>query len=215
MRRMGERPKLERSPRKPKGAGAERRAEILSAALGLFGRYGLYGVSTRQIAGAVGISQPTLYAYFASKDEIARVLHEDAFQELERRLSAGMDDVTDRESLAKALRIYIDFGLENPDAYRMAFMIEGPLGRGTTPGEPDIPIQGHACFEMLRSTVRAVLERGIARYDDPERHAQLIWASMHGLVSLMIARPGFPWLDRERLIAAHVSLLAEASVVND
>ena len=35
------------------GAGAERREEILAAALRLFGEYGLYGVSTRQIAQAV------------------------------------------------------------------------------------------------------------------------------------------------------------------
>ena len=45
-----------RSPRKAKGQGAERREEILAAALKLFTEFGLYAVSTRQIAQAVGIS---------------------------------------------------------------------------------------------------------------------------------------------------------------
>ena len=39
--------------------------------------------------------------------------------------------------------------------------------------------------------------------------AQSKWASLHGLVSLLIARPTFPWVDRETLIRTHIeSLLA-------
>jgi len=33
-----------------------------------------------------------------------------------------------------------------------------------------------------------------------ELAAQTIWMAIHGLVSLLIARPDFPWLERERLI---------------
>ena len=72
-----------RSPRKAKGAGPERREEILAAALRLFGQYGLYGVSTRQIAQAVGVSQPTLYAYFASSSRNARACSSAAIWSLE------------------------------------------------------------------------------------------------------------------------------------
>ncbi|HEX2559547.1 helix-turn-helix domain-containing protein, partial [Phenylobacterium sp.] len=42
------------SQRKPKGSGFERREEILAASLRLFGERGVHGVSTRQIAEAVG-----------------------------------------------------------------------------------------------------------------------------------------------------------------
>ena len=59
-----------RSPRKPRGHGGERRQEILDAALALYAERGVLGVSTREIAAAVGISQPALYAHFRSLDEM-------------------------------------------------------------------------------------------------------------------------------------------------
>ncbi|WP_397400374.1 TetR/AcrR family transcriptional regulator [Phenylobacterium sp.] len=209
---------LHRSPRKAKGAGAERREEILAAALRLFGEYGLYGVSTRQIAQAVGVSQPTLYAYFTSKDEIAAELHARAFRELEARLKLGVRDVDTLEAVAASLRIYIDFGLENPDAYRVAFMIEGPHGRVAVEGpadESDVSVPGHTAFDILRRMIADLHRRGLGAGDDPERMAQSIWAGMHGLVSLLIARPGFPWVEREALVAGHVRMLAAMAMRRD
>lgn len=202
---------LHRSPRKAKGAGAERREEILAAALRLFGEYGLYGVSTRQIAQAVGVSQPTLYAYFASKDEIAAELHARAFRDLEARLKLGVRDADTPEAVAAGLRIYVDFGLENPDAYRAAFMIEDPHGRVAVAGpvdESDVSVPGHTAFDILRRMIVDLHARGLGAGDDPERMAQSIWAGMHGLVSLLIARPGFPSAEREALVAGHVRMLA-------
>ncbi len=208
----------QRSPRKAKGAGPERREEILAAALRLFGQFGLYGVSTRQIAQAVGVSQPTLYAYFASKDEIAAELHARAFRELEARLRVGVRDADTREAVAAGLRIYLDFGLENPDAYRVAFMIEGPHGRVAVAGpvdESDVSVPGHTAFDILRRMIADLHRRGLGAGDDPERMAQSVWAGMHGLVSLLIARPGFPWAEREALVAGHVRMLADMAMRRD
>ena len=207
-----------RSPRKAKGAGPERREEILAAALRLFGQYGLYGVSTRQIAQAVGVSQPTLYAYFASKDQIAAELHARAFRELEARLKLGVRDADTPEAVAAGLRIYVDFGLENPDAYRVAFMIEGPHGRVAVAGpvdESDVSVPGHTAFDILRHMIADLHRRGLGTGDDPERMAQSVWAGMHGLVSLLIARPGFPWADREALVDGHVRMLADMAMRRD
>lgn len=208
----------QRSPRKAKGAGPERREEILAAALRLFGQSGLYGVSTRQIAQAVGVSQPTLYAYFASKDEIAAELHARAFRELEARLRVGVRDADTLEAVAAGLRIYLDFGLENPDAYRVAFMIEGPHGRVAVAGpvdESDVSVPGHTAFDILRRMIADLHRRGLGAGDDPERMAQSVWAGMHGLVSLLIARPGFPWAEREALVAGHVRMLADMAMRRD
>lgn len=204
-----------RSPPKRKGLGAERREEILAAALRLFAQYGLYGVSTRQIAAAVGISQPTLYAYFPSKHDIAVELHERAFQELHARLVAGIGEMGTREGFAARLRIYIDFGLENPDAYRMAFMLEDSLGRLRRHDEGAVPPGGHAAFGVMRSSVQAFHALGVARTDDPERLAQSLWAAIHGLVALLIARPDFPWIEREALINGHIKLLLDMALGPD
>ncbi|WP_374469571.1 TetR/AcrR family transcriptional regulator [Phenylobacterium sp.] len=203
---------LPRSPRKPKGGGRERREEILAAALRLFGELGLHGVSTRQIAQAVGISQATLYAYFPSKDDIAAELHARAFRDLEARYAGFPLTPTDVPSIAAALRIYVDFGLDNPDAYRVAFMLEGPLGRLSSPCEPDLSKPGKRAFDIMRKLVIDLHAAGLSRTDDPERLAQSLWAGVHGLVALLIARPGFPWVDREALVSSHTRMLAQAAL---
>lgn len=72
--------------------GAETRARILREASVLFATRGFYGTSTRDIADAVGIRQPSLYNHFSAKHEILRVLLDSdlisAVERLETLLSA-------------------------------------------------------------------------------------------------------------------------------
>jgi AcrR family transcriptional regulator len=55
---------------KDAGAGTERRAEILAAALRVLARDGVAGATTRRIAAEAGINQATLLYYVGSKDEL-------------------------------------------------------------------------------------------------------------------------------------------------
>jgi AcrR family transcriptional regulator len=195
----------QRSSPKPRGHGGERREEILDAALGLFAANGVHAVSTRQIAQAVGVSQPTLYAYFATKDDLLEAVCVKAFGELERRsrnVAVGAEDNT----LESITRGYVRFGLENPDAYRIAFMLESSLHRACE-GAPAPKFVGRTAFLVLRDVVArtyAVSE------DEVELVTQSWWAGMHGLTSLLIARPNFPWINRDTLIEAHVQSLHRA-----
>jgi AcrR family transcriptional regulator len=50
----------------------EKRQHILSAALGVFFKYGYKRVSMNEIAEAAGISRPGLYLHFSSKEEVFR-----------------------------------------------------------------------------------------------------------------------------------------------
>lgn len=52
-------------------AGEGTREQILRASSTLFARYGYHGTSTRQIADAVGIRQPSIFYHFPSKAAIA------------------------------------------------------------------------------------------------------------------------------------------------
>lgn len=55
----------------------ERRQCILQAAKDLFSRKGFLGVTTRQLAAAVGVTEPVLYGHFSSK----RSLYEEVLRE--------------------------------------------------------------------------------------------------------------------------------------
>src|SRR5215211_9170693 len=75
-------------------SAAERREDVLEAALGVFAAHGLDGASTDSIARRAGISQPYLFRLFRTKKElyVASVEHclggtLDAF----RRASEGLE----------------------------------------------------------------------------------------------------------------------------
>jgi AcrR family transcriptional regulator len=203
-----------RSPRKPKGQGAERREEILAAALRLFTEHGIDAVSTRDIARAVGVSQPTLYAYFPSKDDIGRELHQRAFALLAEKLAAHRDGPFPQslEEAAAMLRVYIDFGLEHPEMYQIAFMTVAAKAWHTPHLDPDggLTPMAQSTFGVLAAFIADLKSSGRTVDVDAQTLAQSIWASMHGLVALLIAKPQFPWVEREHLIRTHTLLLARA-----
>ena len=68
----------------------KRKAEIITAVLGLVDRVGLNGVTTKRIASEVGVAEGSLYRYFGSKNEIfLRILEVTELQLQEEY--AGMD----------------------------------------------------------------------------------------------------------------------------
>ena len=190
-----------RSLRKAKGQGGERREEILAHAERLFAQHGVQSVSTRQIADAVGVSQPTLYAYFPRKSDLLDEVSVRAFAQVQA-MSATIHRHPDL-SLRDIAHAYVAFGLEHPDPYRIAFMIEHPDADPLPLDEADLK-PGLAAFGNLRDAVARHLGPS---HPDIEVCSQSLWAGMHGLVSLLLTRCGFPWVDRQRLIDWHVEAL--------
>ncbi|MBA4048561.1 MAG: TetR/AcrR family transcriptional regulator [Sphingomonas sp.] len=193
-------------PRKARGHGGERREEILAHALRLISEAGVHNVSTRQIAQAVGISQPTLYTYFPNRYALIGEVGSRAFAALANRMHrASGAPGTAQERLIAVARNYVTFGLEQPDAYRVAFMIESGTAKEKGADDP-VLAAGLATFAIHRQCVADYLaDRASA--DDVALIAQSMWASLHGLVSLLIARPHFPWVDRVQLIDRHIAAM--------
>ncbi len=54
-----------------------RRVAILDAAIQLFSEKGFRGVTTRELAAAVGVSEPVLYQHFGTKSELYRAIIEE------------------------------------------------------------------------------------------------------------------------------------------
>ena len=185
---------------KPSEQKADRREQILAAALELFTAEGMANVSTRQIAQKVGISQPSLYAHFPSAAAMASELCVRGFQHLHVAFAAIMAEGGDApERLARLGQAYIDFALAHPDIYRIAFMVE--LDHSDDPAKDPEFTEGMRVFAVLRAVVAEVLGT-----DSPEVdiQAQSCWISVHGLASLLLARCHFPWAERGALISGHL-----------
>ncbi|WP_304307196.1 HTH-type transcriptional regulator RutR [Pseudacidovorax intermedius] len=120
-----------RAARRPRQA-EDKRSVILSAALGLFSRYGLHGTSVDQVAARAEVSKSNLLYYFANKEELyVSVLRELLHVWLEplRGFSAEQDP---REAIASYIRRKLIISRDQPDASRLFCleMIQGaPLLR--------------------------------------------------------------------------------------
>lgn len=196
--------------RKPRGAGHERREEILDAARKLFLERGIENVATRQIAAQVGISQTALYVYFKKKDQMLDALVDEAFRKLSRSLETLEDGCADPiDYFRAAIPMYIRFGIENPDEYRLAFRIRD--GRQETAGriDPERRVVGLEVFATFEAHVASGLASGVLRSCDRSSRAlaQAIWAAIHGLVALLLAYRDFDWVDLDQLISVHTDLL--------
>ena len=54
-----------------------------------------------------------------------------------------------------------------------------------------------------------LVSTGSTRPGETRLLTQCLWAGMHGLVSLLLARRDFPWVDLELLIDRHLDMLAD------
>jgi AcrR family transcriptional regulator len=185
-----------RSARKPKGEGHARRAEILTAAERIFVEHGYEGATIRKIADEVGLSSTALYMHFADKGEILQEICKEAFEQLLKvnREMLAQPDEPDRR-LRRMLQAYVDFGFDNPNAYRLVYMTRPVEAAGAQSAAQETGAELFASFEQVVEDVAAAGRLT----GEPRATAQALWAGAHGVVSLMITKPYFDWVGREAL----------------
>jgi len=183
------------------------RREILDAARELFVAEGYQSVSLRKIACRIGYTPMSIYLHFRDKAEILDCICEETFtgfRETADRLD--LSSLPPREALEAGLRNYVEFGLAHPHHYQLTFMT--PLD---DPQRLERRKQiGRDAFSRLRQKVAACLDESRLPGVDVDAASQVIWAAVHGVTSLLIARPDFPWVERERLIDAVLAVAVES-----
>lgn len=196
-----------RSIRKAKGEGHERRAEILLAAERVFVEHGYEGATIRKIAEEVGLSSTALYMHFADKAEILHEICRGAFEALTAANAAILDAPgTPEARLRRMLQAYVDFGFAHPNAYRLIYLTRPSEAReGAQSVAQELGIGLFRTFEAVVREAEAAgrLKAGSAAV------AQALWAGGHGVVSLMITKPYFGWVDREHLVRTMLDGLFE------
>ncbi len=183
-----------RSSRKPKGEGHARRAEILAAAERIFVEVGYEGATIRKIADEVGLSSTALYMHFSEKSEILHEICRAAFDRLQAANAAVVAEAGPADvRLRRLLEAYVDFGFENPNAYRLIYLTRPVEARdGAQSASQSL---GGGLFRAFEDIVEEAAAAGRLR-GDPQATAQTLWAGAHGIVSLMITKPYFDWVDR-------------------
>lgn len=94
---------VQRSRPTPRMTGPERRQDIIARTLEVIAEHGLQGATTARIAAAVGVSEKTLYAHFASKRDLLVAALDAIFDEARGRGFLHGDGAHTIESLRNTL----------------------------------------------------------------------------------------------------------------
>jgi AcrR family transcriptional regulator len=170
------------------------RSQILLKARALFVHEGYGSFSVRGLAQQLGYSPSALYKHFQNKNEIFDCLVQESFAAL-LKVSSSIPDLPGEDPvdrLKRGMRAYIEFGLANPDHYRFAFLLQRP--------DPSGIVNTRAAYEGLKQRVQRCIDEGCFGGGDVDLMAQSLWAAAHGVTSLLIQRPTFPWAVHQRLI---------------
>ena len=185
-------------PRAKRGEGDKLRAQILAAANDLLVETGdQEAVSIRAVAERVGVTPPSIYMHFADKNELIFAVCEQHFNALDRVIQQATEGIDDPlEGLRQGGRAYIQFGLENPEQYRILFMSKPAAA---PEGFQEERLKGSSAFDHLVEMVEGAISAGVLTGDGVTT-AICLWVSVHGLTSLLLSHPNFPWPEQEALI---------------
>jgi AcrR family transcriptional regulator len=191
-----------KSSRKPKGAGGERRAEILAAAEQIFLTAGYEGATIRKIADEVGVSPTALYMHFPDKHAMLMAIGEEALDEVLAQSEAiAAEDTDAKDRVTRVLMAHMQFALKNKTAYEVVFC------DGARAISKHKTRTRELCNQYYRVVSDLIVELGKAgRLKQPSAHAvaQVMWFGCHGLVTYLITNPGFGYVEVDELMQTMV-----------
>ena len=156
---------------------AQRERLIVTTARDLAEAEGWDAVTTRRLAALIAYSQPVLYSHFKGKDAIMAAVAVEGFAEIAAQLSAARARArTARTALAAVVSAYFDFAERRPALYDAMFVRTVDLRFA----QPETPTALREAFGALREALRP-----FTGDDDLDVHTELLWAGMHGVVTLM------------------------------
>lgn len=184
--------------RSPRGEGARLRHELLDAAEQLLADAGdERAVTVRAIVDEVGVTPPSLYQHFDTKQDLILEAVRRRFASLAQAIGAGSTPAAERGDAAGALRggclAYLRWARDEPGGYALLFTSRRDT---VAPGGPPAT----EAFNALAGGIAACQRAGLARDGDPQRMALLVWAALHGIAGLTTARPSIEWPPVETMV---------------
>jgi AcrR family transcriptional regulator len=171
-------------------------AAILAAAWKLAHVHGIGGLSLHGLAREVGVRQPSLYAYFDSKNGLFDAMFADGNRQLLERLD-GLDVPDDGRNAVKVfVKTFVMFAVEDPA--RCALLLQRPI-----PGfEPSA--DSYALAQQVLSRAITLLQTAGV---ESEGDIDCVIAMVAGLIDAQISNDpgGDRWIRHlDRLIDLHL-----------
>lgn len=159
--------------------GSETARHVLKVAARLFAERGYDATSVREVVEAAGVTKPTLYYHFGSKEGLAQALLTVPLTGLLDDLGAIVDAEGDPlRRLARFVDAHFAFCRDEPDRSRFLYgLVFGPVAPGLTE-----EIAGHAdrMDEVLDRAVAMLVAEGLV----PKAKASRCTTALRGMITI-------------------------------
>ena len=159
--------------------------EFITIAMDFIAKEDVEKLTLKVLSDATGTSRSAIYKHFKNKDALIEIIIEKGFDKFDAETTPYLHDknkaLIDRFYLTG--KLYVEFAKNNPNLYRLLFGKKYAHIR-----EELLSIKDEDCsgFAALQNTVEDGQKQGILKKEDSYRQAIVIWATMHGLSSLII-----------------------------
>ena len=181
--------------RNARGEGKKLRGEIIDAAVKVLSTLGPEDpFSVRSVAKMAKIAAPSVYIHFADRNALLLAVLEKLFAEQVTIRAAAEADAAKAgggpwERLLARSVASVRFGLEHPGYYKVLF--EGRVVPRLN--NPRIANFGRPLLVRSIELIREIPSHPDRVSDDPEQLSLLLWAGLHGIISLRINKPTLDW----------------------
>ncbi len=162
------------------------RQGMLDAATRLLVEEGAAALTVRKVAEAVNCSTTLLYSIFGGKDGLSNALYLEGFARLKQEYAdyaaalPGEQVMNGTEGIWNYASIYHSYARRNPSYYMVMF---GDAIAGFVP-----PLESRVAawesFTPLIAQFERCMKEGRLPASSPTAAARLLWAAMHGVISL-------------------------------
>lgn len=172
------------------------RDKILQAARDLFLERSYEGVTMRAIADAIEYTPTAIYHHFENKQSLLGELCRSDFADLGRhfvRAAAVADPIERIRAVGEA---YLEFAERYPNHYRFMFMTSVPVEHSEEYLAENRDDPEKDAYAFFRRSCQDAIDTGRLRpdIDDADELAQMLWAALHGLISLHVLKQNQAWV---------------------
>jgi AcrR family transcriptional regulator len=189
-----------RRTRNPRGEGERLRNDLVAAADRLLREGHTHEtLSLRAVARQVGIATTSIYLHFPDKVALLLAVYERHFADLADRINQAVAAHAEPGAQLRATaRAYWQFAADHPDAYHVMFTV--PSANDAAALIPADRRPGAAVIAAVQAVITRCIETGATHPTDPYNATLCLWTSLHGLITMMAARPFVPWPPVDSLL---------------
>ncbi len=161
---------------------------ILRAALNIIVNDGFSNLSMRKLASRLGMTAANIYNYYNNKDEIYLLIQARGFEKLYMIINKIFRNNNDPlQRLEAIIRIFIDFGIKNPDYYEIMFSrnLSRYIDYAGTDMEKAVQEERQIAMKVIEVAFSAMKDAvPYLEEDDIMYNVIKIWMLLNGVVNL-------------------------------